>query len=250
MSLQPRVPVHERLGRRDSMSSDAADSIIVNVTNRRPNNNMMKRLNYNRNYNVGSINGRSNIQHRLNKNFVNPAIVARNNFSINAINSFMESAMKTFGGAQQDTGAVQNGNIMAALASRIMSSMADPKKTDTIDEHKYDMQIQKEISSIQVLNHIRRLLAVEEKIHDFGFFYFLQNRRNRCILSVQGQLWSAAMDRALMNVSLNMRPICRWINDSASDQQMAAIAVRVLRFFSTFVVVTIKKDTQETIMKW
>lgn len=143
---QQRVSVHERLGRRDSITSvDSAITIQVNngVQSHRKQPNNLKRLNNN-----NQNNGRISVQHRLNKNFVNPAIVARNNFSVNAINSFMESAMKTFGGADPDESIVQNGNFMAALASRMMTTI-NKNKTEP-GEHKYNMNVQKEISAIQV----------------------------------------------------------------------------------------------------
>lgn len=141
-----RVPVRERLGRRDSITSiDSAITIQVNNSvkpNRKRRGNFnLKRLNT-------QNNGRTSVQHRLDKNFVNPAIVARNNFGVNAINSFMESAMKTFGGAEQDVNLAQNSNFMAALATRMMSTINQNKTGQT--EQKYNMNVQKEISAIQV----------------------------------------------------------------------------------------------------
>lgn len=141
---QQRVSVHERLGRRDSVTSTGTDtdSIIVNVKNTVHKNRnrqfQLKRLN---NHN----NGRIGVQHRLQKDFVNPAIVARNNFSVNAINSFMESAMKTFGGGDDLGVNIQNSDLLATLATRMFQ-----QKKEESTEKKYNMNVQKEISAIQV----------------------------------------------------------------------------------------------------
>lgn len=70
----------------------------------------------------------------------------------------MESAMKNFGGVEPDESFNQNGNLLAALATRMISTMNQNKVEKT--EQKYNMTVQKEISAIQV-RHARFLGTIE-----------------------------------------------------------------------------------------
>lgn len=93
----------------------------------------------------------NSVNYRLKSKFVNPAVVARNNFSVNAINSFMSSAMKTLGNAKND---LMPKEALRALASKILAETeTSPNESNASksNEKKYDLSIQKEICAIQVI---------------------------------------------------------------------------------------------------
>lgn len=140
-SFKQRVSVHERLGQCNAIATNRDDSgtmtFKVQPYRNRNNNRNLKRLN-------NGNHGRIGVQHRLNKNFVNPAIVARNNFTVNAINSFMEGAMKTLGGFESEG---NDTNLISALATRMLTKIDQKGEVE-----KYNMTVQKEISAIQVIH--------------------------------------------------------------------------------------------------
>lgn len=135
--IKIRQSVHERLGNRNS---DDTDHESINTKTLKP---------FQRNFRYGNKrlnNRRYSVQHRLNKNFVNPAIVARNNLSVNAINSFMESAVNNM--SNKSTGG--NCNLLNVLASKMIDAIGIEKDPKLGDEPKYNMNVQKEISCMQV----------------------------------------------------------------------------------------------------
>lgn len=105
-----------------------------------------------RNRNRGRNHSQSgSINYRLKPDFVNPAIVARNNFSVNAINSFMSSAMKTLGDPSNN---LIPKDALRALAKTILTETdASSSKQLSVksEEPKYDISVQKEICAIQVI---------------------------------------------------------------------------------------------------
>lgn len=116
-----KAPVHQRLG------NDTAGGKM-----RRQRNNNNNRFNH---YNNGN---RISVQHRLNKNFVNPAIVARDNILANSINTVMESAVRCMSRDNRWTE-----NLFGKMGLLSEQGAAQPEK-------KYDMQVQREIHTLQV----------------------------------------------------------------------------------------------------
>lgn len=144
-----KATVHDRIGFQTAASIAGTGSESINsrnLTTTRP---------YRKDrYRVRRINDQQSVNYRLNKNFTNPAIVARNNFSLNAINSFMESAMKTLGQPNVDNHL--SNDVLRAIATKILHTIDSPNRTDESVTSapvapKYDIEVQKEISAIQVI---------------------------------------------------------------------------------------------------
>lgn len=116
------------------------------------------------------------VQNRLGKNWVNPSAVERNRIAFHALNTFAKSASRNMT-ANDD---VQGQLLLNAFSSAIQR---EAEKND-----KYDMKIQKEISSLQVsLIHVQsnsfKMISILNKI----VFSFC--RANRCIMDVQAENW-------------------------------------------------------------
>lgn len=131
-----RGSVKDRIGFAPSVAGSVCESINTRSM-------QIFRKNRNRRRNNG-------VNHRLNPNFVSQAIVARNNFSVNAINSFMSRAMKTLG--DPDNEDIPKA-ALRALATRVLSITESPA-ANAIEPAapKYDMSVQKEICAIQVIS--------------------------------------------------------------------------------------------------
>lgn len=112
-------PIHERLGKRDSVCESIHTSQLKLF---RP----MK------------FKAKGSVQSRLGRNFVSPAVVERNRIAVHALNTYAKSAANNL----MSTDDVQGQIMINAFAQAIRSESAPPKK--------YDMQVQKEISYLQV----------------------------------------------------------------------------------------------------
>lgn len=146
-SLVPIVqkkPVFQRLGNRNGNYS-SMESLRSHGSN------YSRRSNYSVNRSNNGIR-KNGVQHRLQKSFINPAVVARNTFCLNAINSFMDSAVKTLGnGDQMDVPK----EVLTVIASKLLSVIDSKSKEEVAtsskeNASKYDMKIQKEICALQV----------------------------------------------------------------------------------------------------
>lgn len=129
----------------------------------------------NRNQNRSRNNKQSqsnSINYRLKPNFVNPAVVARNNFSVNAINAFMSSAMKTLGNPTND---LMPKEALRALASKILADTETSPNESSANkpiEPKYDLSVQKEICAIQVCVRVCVVPLNWDNADLFGFVLF------------------------------------------------------------------------------
>lgn len=122
---QTKQSVHSRLG--DITENNGVGKV------KRQRNNSNNRFNKSNDYNGSSV------HHRLNTNFVNPAIVARNNIVANSINAVMQNAIKCM---SEGNGWVNN--MIGAM------SLPSNQAGDSSGK-KYDMQVQREIHTIQVI---------------------------------------------------------------------------------------------------
>lgn len=201
---QQRISVHERLGPRDSITNiDSAITIKVNNGPRRNRYKNLKRLN-------NQNDGRTSVQQRLNKNFVNPGIAARNNI----INSWkLEKAVNAISDDEQHP--IVARDFLTALTMRLMTT--NPHKVEQI-ESKYNMNVQKEISEIQVSRHKRRSCGCAFDLNVWQMFFGIR-RASKCITSVPVQVWLAAMAPVWARRSKfhTTKPACLWINDSPNQ---------------------------------
>lgn len=113
-------PIHRRLGERGSV----CESIHTSQMN-------LLKPNF-------KAKNRVSVQNRLGKNYVNPACVERNRIAIHALNTYAR---------QSSNKGDDSGKALLSAFANAIERETQPKQNP---DQKYDMQIQKEISSLQV----------------------------------------------------------------------------------------------------
>lgn len=120
-TMPAKRPIHRRLG-------DRSDSVCESIHT--------SRLNLASKTNFKSKN-RVSVQNRLGKNWVNPAISERNRITMHTINEY----------ARKSNNDDDAGKILLGAFARAIEREATTSKPP---QQKYNMQLQKEISSLQV----------------------------------------------------------------------------------------------------
>lgn len=117
--LQKTKSIHERLGKRESVCESIHTSQMQLY--RRP-----------------KFKAKQSVQNRLGKHWVNPASVERNRITVHALNAFAKNATRNM---------LANDDVQGQLLLNAFSSAIEREAEKKV---KYDMKIQKEISSLQV----------------------------------------------------------------------------------------------------
>lgn len=116
-------PIHDRLGGRGSICESIHTSRMKLL---KPNFKAKERI---------------SVQQRLGKNYVNPANIERNRIAIHALNSYARNRNNVL--TNNDDSGKALLNAFARAIEREVAPQHNPQQ-------KYDMQVQKEISSLQV----------------------------------------------------------------------------------------------------
>lgn len=129
----PKKPIHERLGNRESICESIHTSRMKLF---RPNN----------------FKAKHSVQSRLGKGWVNPAIRERGRIALHALTSFSKNML-----ASDDV----QGQMLLNEFTKAIQGTAEPAK-------KYDMNVQKEISSLQV--SFKFVAKQKEKIDSYNCY--------------------------------------------------------------------------------
>lgn len=153
-------------GKDESLTSDSKSDIhsrLGNVTvngggkmKRQRNYNRNRNQNYNRT-NFNQFNNNRSVQHRLDKNFVNPAVMAKRNIIANTINSMMDNTVRC----------MANGNGLDDTIPTLFGALLSQFTNGPVNraQAKYDMDVQREIHTMQVI-----ILFLEKRIIEPNYF--------------------------------------------------------------------------------
>lgn len=124
-TMPAKKPIHHRLG-------DRSDSVCESIHTSRLNLASKEKF---------KAKNRISVQNRLGKNWKNPAILERNRITMHTINEISRKSNNMFLNNDDDAGKI----LLGAFARAVERETSTPKVTQ-----KYNMQLQKEISSLQV----------------------------------------------------------------------------------------------------
>lgn len=152
-AVKPKKPIHERLGQAKRRSGDSECESIH--TSRLA---------------VYKPQFKNYISNRLQPNFMSPAMIQRNKVAITALHSFTSEAIKHLKATDQ-----QHGQLLLNSFSDTFEAAADEKKTEgNALSAKYNMDIQGEISQIQVSNvYAAKMKTTSVHISAFSFCFSL-----------------------------------------------------------------------------
>ncbi|XP_031618649.1 uncharacterized protein LOC116337853 [Contarinia nasturtii] len=129
-TLPKRKPIYERLGQRGGERASICESIHTSQLKL---------------YREKKFKAKNSVQNRLNKSFVSPAVKERNRITLHGLNTLAKSVGKNVLPMIEDI----SNQIMLNAVSRLQGQQQLAIQAAPQPQQKYDMQLQKDIASLQ-----------------------------------------------------------------------------------------------------